>query len=163
VLTNRGAPAPRSPGRSSPTANLDREEIDVYRWRHRTKPLLSFFSETRTVDSSKLPLAPCRQDSHATSADLSSKLGRPVRSALRFVLESFVLILISVLSVFFLALVIVRIEPFLREREPAFDEAHPRVGELAPDLTLRDIANESFHLAEQFGRRPMVIEFGSFT
>jgi hypothetical protein len=46
---------------------------------------------------------------------------------------------------------------------PTFEGAHPRVGEIAPDFNLKDIAELPFHLSEHLGYRPLVIEFGSFT
>jgi hypothetical protein len=36
-------------------------------------------------------------------------------------------------------------------------------GEAAPDFTLRDVDGAEFHLADLTGKRPVVIEFGSYT
>ena len=36
-------------------------------------------------------------------------------------------------------------------------------GEAAPDFTLRDVDGAEFHLADLAGKRPVVIEFGSYT
>ncbi len=87
----------------------------------------------------------------------------PTRKALRLPIAFCLILSIALLSVFTLAVAIVKIEPFFRHREPAFDGAHPTVGELAPDFTLTDLRGESFHLADRLGQRLLVIEFGSLT
>ncbi|MFC1530011.1 hypothetical protein ACFL41_01200 [Gemmatimonadota bacterium] len=44
-----------------------------------------------------------------------------------------------------------------------FPEREPKVGEMAPDFTLKTLENETFTLSEAFAQGPVVIEFGSFT
>jgi hypothetical protein len=49
------------------------------------------------------------------------------------------------------------------ERPPDFAAEKPAVGEAAPDFLLCDPDGREFHLAAEAGKRPVVIEFGSFT
>jgi len=44
-----------------------------------------------------------------------------------------------------------------------YPQAKPAAGEAAPDFTLLDLDGKSFHLKEVIGKRPVVIEFGSYT
>ncbi|MFC1500722.1 hypothetical protein ACFL6T_06890 [Candidatus Zixiibacteriota bacterium] len=44
-----------------------------------------------------------------------------------------------------------------------FPNRTPKVGEMAPDFTLRTVENETFTLSEAFAKGPVVIEFGSYT
>ena len=44
-----------------------------------------------------------------------------------------------------------------------FPNRTPKVGEIAPDFTLRTLDNETFTLSDAFAAGPVVIEFGSFT
>ena len=44
-----------------------------------------------------------------------------------------------------------------------FPEREPKVGEMAPDFTLKTLDNETFTLSEAYEQGPVVIEFGSFT
>lgn len=87
----------------------------------------------------------------------------PTIKALRLPLAVLLLVSISLLGVLLFAWGIVKIEPFFRHQEPGFEEAQPRIGEQAPDFSLLVLEAEPFHLAEQLGQRPLVIEFGSVT
>ena len=44
-----------------------------------------------------------------------------------------------------------------------FPDREPKVGEMAPDFTLKTLENETFTLSEAYEQGPVVIEFGSFT
>ncbi len=44
-----------------------------------------------------------------------------------------------------------------------FPEREPKVGEIAPDFTLKTLNDETFTLSEAYEQGPVVIEFGSFT
>lgn len=46
---------------------------------------------------------------------------------------------------------------------PGFNESSPRVGEPAPDFTLRDVDGNRFRLSDHLGQRPVVVEFGSYS
>jgi hypothetical protein len=82
------------------------------------------------------------------------------RVALWGLLASGSLLLVSVI-----ALVIAT--PFTRGRrvppEEAFARAKPAVGDAAPDFTLRSPGGDEFRLSAWRHRRPVVLEFGSFT
>lgn len=63
-----------------------------------------------------------------------------------------------------LAVLLARLDPLGREKQlPDFGREKPAVGEAAPDFVLRDVNGRVFHLADVVGRRPLVIECGSFT
>jgi hypothetical protein len=52
----------------------------------------------------------------------------------------------------------------LPEHPPSpFELSHPAVGEVAPEFTLRDVDGKPFRLADEAGRVPVLIEFGSLT
>jgi hypothetical protein len=85
------------------------------------------------------------------------------RARRRVLARGALIVLSCLLGVFLVAQLIVKIEPFLRPHVPNFEETPPTVGALAPDFTLMDIEGRPYHLAENLGQRPTVIEFGSFS
>lgn len=88
---------------------------------------------------------------------------RNLRKRLRWLAQGLLIFLSCLLVVVLLTRLIVAIDPFAKPREPTFDESPPIVGEATPDFTLMDTNDKPFHLAEQLGRRPLVLEFGSIT
>ena len=44
-----------------------------------------------------------------------------------------------------------------------YAEMKPALGTAAPDFTLTDLAGKEFHLKDHIGKRPVVIEFGSYS
>jgi cytochrome oxidase Cu insertion factor (SCO1/SenC/PrrC family) len=44
-----------------------------------------------------------------------------------------------------------------------YPQAKPAVGELAPDFTLHDLDGKALRLKDLLGKRPVVLEFGSYT
>lgn len=44
-----------------------------------------------------------------------------------------------------------------------FPQARPALGEPAPDFALADLDGKAFRLKDVLGKRPVVIEFGSYT
>ncbi len=50
-----------------------------------------------------------------------------------------------------------------RARPNTFAQTKPLVGDLAPDFVLHDLNGKEARLSEWRGRRPVVIEFGSYT
>jgi hypothetical protein len=49
------------------------------------------------------------------------------------------------------------------QRRTQYLAAHPALGEPAPDFVLRDLEGKEFRLRAWAGKRPVVIEFGSYT
>ena len=68
-----------------------------------------------------------------------------------------------ILGIFLLAFAITKVEPAFKTIPPGFDGTAPIVGDLAPEFTLRDIDGKEYRFAEHLGKRPIVIEFGSFS
>jgi peroxiredoxin len=55
------------------------------------------------------------------------------------------------------------VPPTPEDTREFFQRLKPALGEPAPDFTLRDVDGAPFTLSRESGKRPLVIEFGSFT
>jgi hypothetical protein len=53
--------------------------------------------------------------------------------------------------------------PGRRDRPRPYFDQRPALGETAPDFVLRDLDGKAFRLKDAVGKRPLVIEFGSYT
>ena len=45
----------------------------------------------------------------------------------------------------------------------SYPDTKPALGAAAPDFTLTDLDGKEFQLKDHFGKRPVVIEFGSYS
>jgi len=45
----------------------------------------------------------------------------------------------------------------------SYPDLKPALGSAAPDFTLTDLDGKEFQLKDHFGKRPVVIEFGSYS
>lgn len=59
---------------------------------------------------------------------------------------------------------ILKIRKELMKRQKGLDKLAPRVGEMAPDFTLQNIAGtETITLSDFRGKKPVALIFGSYT
>jgi hypothetical protein len=54
-------------------------------------------------------------------------------------------------------------QPQRPDRSTPYPQARPALGETAPDFTLQDLDGKEVRLRDLVGKRPIIIEFGSYS